>query len=84
MLIDKINNPEKYNNISSNEIILKSSKKEEKKRVSIHFNVICDTIENEKKQEKQKNDYMNDLIKNAIVGFTKELKKKKKIQKIKK
>ena len=36
------------------------------------------TIENEKKQEKQKNDYMNDLIKNAIVGFTKELKKKKK------
>ena len=36
------------------------------------------TIENEKKQEKQKNDYMNDLIKNAIVSFTKELKKKKK------
>ena len=42
MLIDKINNPEKYNNISPNEIILKSSKKDEKKRVAIHFTVICD------------------------------------------
>ena len=42
IMIEKINNPEIYKNLSSNEIILKSSKKEEKKRVAIHFTVICD------------------------------------------
>ena len=39
ILIEKINNPEKY---SSDEIILKSSKKEEKKRDAIHFHFLCD------------------------------------------
>ena len=42
ILIEKINNPEKYANISSNEINLKSHKKEEKKRDAIHFHFICD------------------------------------------
>ena len=42
ILIDKINNPEKYSNNTSNEIILKSSKKEEKKRDAIHFHFMCD------------------------------------------
>ena len=76
----------KYNNIIKTN---NKTKKNEKKQSNnnITDNIIKNnnkyksdknTIENEKKQEKQKNDYMNDLIKNAIVGFTKELNKKKK------
>ena len=59
---------------SNNNIIDNNIKKNNNNKYKSDKN----TIENEKKQEKQKNDYMNDLIKNAIVGFTKELKKKKK------
>ena len=36
------------------------------------------SIEDEETQEKKKNDYMNDLIRNGIVGFAKELEAKKK------
>ncbi len=41
LFIEQINNPEKKLNISSDEIILKSTKKE-KVRDAIHFNVVCD------------------------------------------
>ena len=84
-------NPNLKYNYKNNNIIKTNNKtkKNEKKQSNnnITDNIIKNnnkyksdktTIENEKKQEKQKNDYMNDLIKNAIVGFTKELNKKKK------
>ena len=82
-------NPNLKYNYKNNNIIKtnhKTKKNEKKQSNNIIDNNINNnkyksdknTIENEKKQEKQKNDYMNDLIKNAIVGFTKELKKKKK------
>ena len=84
-------NPNLKYNYKNNNIIKANNKtkKNEKKQSNnnITDNIIKNnnkyksdknTIENEKKQEKQKNDYMNDLIKNAIVGFTKELNKKKK------
>ena len=82
-------NPNLKYNYKNNNIIKtnhKTKKNEKKQSNNIIDNNINNnkyksdknTIENEKKQEKQKNDYMNDLIKNAIVGFTKELNKKKK------
>ena len=82
-------NPNLKYNYKNNNIIKtnhKTKKNEKKQSNNIIDNNINNnkyksdknTIENEKKQEKQKNDYMNDLINNAIVGFTKELNKKKK------
>ena len=82
-------NPNLKYNYKNNNIIKtnhKTKKNEKKQSNNIIDNNINNnkyksdknTIENEKKQKKKKNDYMNDLIKNAIVGFTKELSKKKK------
>jgi len=42
MLIEKINNPEKKINIDSDDVVLKSSSNQVKKRDAIHFGVSCD------------------------------------------
>ena len=44
LLIEQINNPEKNINISSDEIILRTSKKEIKVKEGIHFHVACDGL----------------------------------------
>ena len=76
------------NNINNNNII-KNNKKLIKKEKKLFNNFIRTnnnikyksdktTIENEENPEKTKNDYMNDLIRNGIVGLAKEFEAKKK------
>ena len=86
-------NPNLKNNnkINGNKNINKNIKKSKMNGKKMSYNLLGNnnginnkfksdknTLENEKEQEKQKNEYMKDLIKNAIAGFTKELQAKKK------
>ena len=45
--IEQINNPEKKLNISSDDIILKSTKKEATNKKAIHFRIVCDGCKTE-------------------------------------
>ena len=84
----KYNNKNLINNSNINTNLVKNNKKPKKKEKKSNNNIIGNsnnitnkyksdknTIENE---EKKKNDYMNDLIRNGIAGFAKELEAKKK------
>ena len=84
----KYNNKNLINNSNINTNLMKNNKKPKKKEKKSNNNIIGNsnnitnkyksdknTIENE---EKKKNDYMNDLIRNGIAGFAKELEAKKK------
>ena len=72
-------------NIINNNNYKKQKKKEKKPNNNLvgnnnnnKYKSDKNSIEDEEIQEKKKNDYMNDLIRNGIVGFAKELEAKKK------
>ena len=81
-LKNKIKNNINNNIIKNNKNLIKKEKKLFNNFIRTNNNIKYKsdktTIENEENPEKTKNDYMNDLIRNGIVGLAKEFEAKKK------